>query len=105
MVVSAVSLPKFDPSGPRVPLIVWPDAVMKTLLSLNGPQGVWPAARFAGLLRNRQSAGLPGLASSSTKKMMRLIAHIADVEHGVISETMLDRKHVFLGIGNLVVGR
>ena len=40
MVVSSVSLPKFGPSGPRVPLTVCPDAVTKTLLSLNGPQGV-----------------------------------------------------------------
>ena len=100
MVVSEVSLPKFEPSGPRVPLMTCPVAVMNALLSLKGPQGVWPGARLAGLLEKQTERGIARIGLLQHQKVMRLSAHIAGVEHGIVSEAALDRKHVFLGVRN-----
>ena len=105
MVVSCVSLPKFGPSGPLRPI---------DHLARRGGENIafaeWAARGLAGrqvgrIAELQTERGVAGIGFLEHQQVMRLRAHVAGVEHGVVSEAALDREHVFLGVGNLVVGR
>ena len=102
MVAWFVSLPNFGPRGRAGSIHGLARGRGETLLSPKGPQVADPARDLARLAQAEAQRGTAGVRFHQRNKTMRLVAHVASAEHGIVPELALDREHVLFGVGNTI---
>ena len=64
-----------------------------------------PGRQVGGIAEEQAQVRIAGVRFLEHQKAMRLRAHVIHAEHGVGSQSALEREHVFLGVRNAIGGR